>query len=58
MRAMSDSAELARLTGIKTENVVKATWVLGASLAAAAGVFKALAGECAQAQRAMGAPRS
>ena len=39
MRAMSDSAELARLTGIKTENVVKATWVLGASLAAAAGVF-------------------
>ncbi len=39
MRAMSDSAELARLTGIKTENVVKATWVLGASLATAAGVF-------------------
>jgi branched-subunit amino acid ABC-type transport system permease component len=39
MRAMSDSAELARLTGINTENVVKTTWVLGASLATAAGVF-------------------
>ena len=39
MRAMSDSAELAQLTGIKTESVVKATWVLGASLATAAGVF-------------------
>ena len=39
MRAMSDSAELARLTGINTENVVKTTLVLGASLATAAGVF-------------------
>ena len=41
MRAMSDSAELARLTGIDTELVIKATWILGASTAAAAGVFLA-----------------
>lgn len=42
MRAMSDSPELARLTGINTERVVQATWVLGASLAVAAGVFLGL----------------
>ncbi len=41
MRAMSDSPELARLTGINTENVIKATWIVGASTAAAAGVFLA-----------------
>ena len=39
MRAMSDSAELARLTGIDTESVVRMTWLVGAGLAAAAGVF-------------------
>ena len=42
MRAMSDSPELARLTGIDTEMVIRATWVVGASLAAAAGVFLAI----------------
>ncbi|MGI9509510.1 MAG: branched-chain amino acid ABC transporter permease [Geminicoccaceae bacterium] len=42
MRAMADSPELARLTGIETERVIKATWILGASLAAAAGVFLAI----------------
>ncbi len=42
MRAMADSPELARLTGIDTEMVVRATWVVGASLAAAAGVFLAI----------------
>ncbi|MGI9316707.1 MAG: branched-chain amino acid ABC transporter permease [bacterium] len=42
MRAMSDSAELARLTGIGTEKVVMTTWVVGASLACAAGVFLAI----------------
>ena len=42
MRAMSDSPELARLTGIDTEKVVMATWVLGAALACAAGIFLAL----------------
>lgn len=42
MRAMSDSPELARLTGIDTERVVKVTWVIGAALACAAGVFLAI----------------
>ena len=42
MRAMSDSAELARLTGIDTEKVVAATWIVGAALACAAGVFLAI----------------
>ena len=42
MRAMSDSPELARLTGIDTEKVVKATWIVGAALACAAGVFLAI----------------
>lgn len=41
MRAMSDSPELARLTGIDTEQVIRATWIVGAGLAAAAGVFLA-----------------
>ncbi len=41
MRAMSDSPELARLTGIDTEKVIMATWIVGASLATAAGVFLA-----------------
>jgi branched-subunit amino acid ABC-type transport system permease component len=42
MRAMSDSPELARLTGINTESVIRATWIIGAALAAAAGVLLAL----------------
>jgi branched-chain amino acid transport system permease protein len=42
MRAMADSPELARLTGIDTEKVIRATWVVGACLATAAGVFLAL----------------
>ena len=42
MRAMSDSPELARLTGIDTEMVIRATWIIGAALAAAAGVLLAL----------------
>lgn len=42
MRAMSDSPELARLTGIDTEKVVMATWIMGAALACAAGVFLAV----------------
>lgn len=42
MRAMSDSSELARLTGIGTERVVATTWIVGASLACAAGVFLAI----------------
>ncbi len=42
MRAMSDSPELAKLTGIDTEKVIMATWVVGAALACAAGVFLAI----------------
>jgi branched-chain amino acid transport system permease protein len=42
MRAMSDSPELARLTGIDTESVVRVTWLAGTGLAAAAGVFLGL----------------
>lgn len=42
MRAMSDSPELARLTGIDTEKVVMTTWIVGAALACAAGVFLAV----------------
>lgn len=42
MRAMSDNADLARVSGIDTERVIAWTWVLGGSLAAAAGVFLAL----------------
>jgi branched-chain amino acid transport system permease protein len=41
MRAMSDSPELARLTGIDTEKVIMTTWIVGACLATAAGVFLA-----------------
>ena len=39
MRAMSDDANLARVTGINTERVVMWTWIVGAGLAAIAGVL-------------------
>lgn len=39
MRAMSDDADLARISGIDTERVVRWTWLIGGGLAAAAGVF-------------------
>ena len=39
MRAMSDNADLARLSGIDTEKVVIWTWVIAGVLAAAAGIF-------------------
>lgn len=42
MRAMSDSPELARITGINTERVVAVTWGLAAALAVAAGTFLGL----------------
>jgi branched-subunit amino acid ABC-type transport system permease component len=41
-RAIADSPELAQLTGIETEKIIRATWIVGASLAAAAGVFLAI----------------
>ena len=37
MRAMSDNKDLARITGIPTEHVVRWTWILGAGLAGVAG---------------------
>ena len=42
MRATADNMDLARLSGIDTERVVLWTWVLGAGLAAAAGIFLAM----------------
>jgi branched-subunit amino acid ABC-type transport system permease component len=41
MRAVSDDPELARVTGIDSERVVRMTWFVGAGLAGAAGVFLA-----------------
>jgi len=37
MRAMADNEDLARITGIPTEWVVRFTWIIGASLAGVAG---------------------
>ncbi|MBF0279522.1 MAG: branched-chain amino acid ABC transporter permease [SAR324 cluster bacterium] len=42
MRAMADSPELARLTGIDTEHVIRTTWVVGGALGVASGVFLAI----------------
>jgi branched-chain amino acid transport system permease protein len=39
MRAVSDEPDLARVTGISTERVILATWLIGGALAATAGVF-------------------
>lgn len=39
MRAVSDEPELAAVAGLDTERVVRWTWVIGAALAATAGVF-------------------
>ena len=37
MRAMSDNRDLALVTGIETERVITATWIIGAGLAGVAG---------------------
>ena len=42
MRAVSDNPDLARITGIPLDTVVKATWIIGGSLAALAGTMLAL----------------
>jgi len=42
MRAMADNEDLARVTGIPTERVVRATWIIGGGLAGAAGYLIAL----------------
>lgn len=39
MRAVADEPELAAVSGINTESVVRWTWVMAAALAAVAGVF-------------------
>ncbi|MBK1697920.1 branched-chain amino acid ABC transporter permease [Rhodovibrio salinarum] len=39
MRAMSDNADLAQVTGIEVNKVIIWTWVIGGGMAAAAGVF-------------------
>jgi len=39
MRATSDNIDLAQVSGIDTENIVKWTWVIGSALAAAGGVL-------------------
>lgn len=45
MRATAMNPDLARVTGIDTAAVIRATWVLGAMLAALAGVFAGLTGQ-------------
>ncbi|PSP85203.1 branched-chain amino acid ABC transporter permease [Halobacteriales archaeon QS_1_68_17] len=42
MRAMADNKDLARVTGIPTERVITATWIIGAALAGSAGYLIAL----------------
>lgn len=39
MRAMADNMDLARVSGIDTDRVIAWTWILGAALAAAAGIL-------------------
>lgn len=39
MRAVSDDPELAAVAGLDTERVIRWTWIIGAMLAATAGVF-------------------
>ena len=42
MRATSINPQLARVTGIDVDRVIRATWIIGAVLAAVAGVFSGL----------------
>lgn len=42
MRAVSDNPDLARVSGISTDRVVTTTWIIGGSLAAAAGILLSL----------------
>ncbi|MFB6297090.1 MAG: branched-chain amino acid ABC transporter permease [Salinirussus sp.] len=42
MRAMADNEDLARVTGIPTERVVRATWLVGGALSGASGFLIAL----------------
>lgn len=42
MRAMADNEDLARVTGIPTERVIRYTWIIGGGLAGASGYLIAL----------------
>ncbi len=42
MRALSDNADLARVSGIDVDRVIRLTWAIGMALAAAAGVLYGL----------------
>ena len=42
MRAMADNEDLARVTGIPTERIIRWTWILGGGLAGAAGFLVVL----------------
>ncbi|KTG09605.1 branched-chain amino acid ABC transporter permease, partial [Haloferax profundi] len=42
MRATADNADLARISGIRTREVIIAMWLIGGALAAAGGVFLGL----------------
>ena len=42
MRAVSDSPDLAHVTGIDVDSVIRATWIIGGVCATAAGVFLAM----------------
>jgi branched-chain amino acid transport system permease protein len=45
MRATAMNPALARVTGVDTDAVIRATWVIGAALAAVAGVFAGIVGQ-------------
>jgi branched-subunit amino acid ABC-type transport system permease component len=42
MRAVADDPELAAVAGLDTEKIIRSTWIIGASLAAIAGVIAGL----------------
>ncbi len=42
MRATSNNPQLARVTGIDVDQIIRATWIIGAVLATVAGVFSGL----------------
>jgi len=45
MRATAQNPALARVAGVNTDGVIRATWVIGAMLAAIAGIFAGIVGQ-------------
>jgi branched-chain amino acid transport system permease protein len=45
MRATAQNPALARVAGVDTDGVIRATWVIGAMLAAIAGIFAGIVGQ-------------